>query len=192
MVPYIRRNSEQSRDAALAAFAAWDQGKFWEMHDLLYGKAPNLDRKSIKELARTLGLDLEKFEKSLDDQQHLGVLQENLERVHALDIWSTPTVIINGSLIKSTQPYEHYRDMIEEALYPDRKAGLPKIEHSEIPLFVNVPRLRPTNALKVGDEAPDFTLPSTLDKDITLRDYRWGKGRRNVLLVFLPAAFTPV
>jgi protein-disulfide isomerase len=65
-VPYIRGNSEKSPDAALSAFAAWDQGKFWEMHDLLFGRAPNLDRNSISELARMLRLDMERFQRSID------------------------------------------------------------------------------------------------------------------------------
>jgi peroxiredoxin len=43
-------------------------------------------------------------------------------------------------------------------------------------------------ALKVGQIAPDFTLPSHLDKDVTLRDLR-GK---NVVLAFFPLAWTPV
>jgi peroxiredoxin len=43
-------------------------------------------------------------------------------------------------------------------------------------------------ALKVGQEAPDFTLDSHLDKPVTLRDLR-GK---NVVLTFFPLAFTPV
>ncbi len=47
---------------------------------------------------------------------------------------------------------------------------------------------KPTNALKVGDEAPDFTLPST-QGSITLSQYR---GKKNVVLAFYPAAFTPV
>lgn len=42
--------------------------------------------------------------------------------------------------------------------------------------------------LVVGQMAPDFTLPSHLDKNITLSDYR-GK---NVVLVFYPMAWTPV
>ncbi len=41
---------------------------------------------------------------------------------------------------------------------------------------------------KIGDLAPDFTLPSTLDKEIALSDYR-GKA---VVLAFVPAAFTPI
>ncbi|MBI1746389.1 MAG: redoxin domain-containing protein [Acidobacteria bacterium] len=47
---------------------------------------------------------------------------------------------------------------------------------------------RPTNLLKVGDEAPDFTLPST-QGSIALSSYR---GKKNVVLAFFPAAFTPV
>ena len=42
--------------------------------------------------------------------------------------------------------------------------------------------------LKVGDPAPNFTLPSHLDKDVSLSDYR-GK---NVVLAFFPLAWTPV
>jgi peroxiredoxin len=42
--------------------------------------------------------------------------------------------------------------------------------------------------LRVGDKAPDFTLPSHLDKDVTLSDLR-GK---TVVIAFFPMAFTPV
>ena len=43
--------------------------------------------------------------------------------------------------------------------------------------------------LKVGDEAPDFTLKSHLDKEIKLSEFR---GKKNVVLAFYPLAFTPV
>ena len=46
-----------------------------------------------------------------------------------------------------------------------------------------------TNELKVGDEAPDFTLPSHLDSEITLSSFR---GVKNVVMAFYPVAFTPV
>ena len=42
-------------------------------------------------------------------------------------------------------------------------------------------------ALRVGEPAPDFTLPSTTGSDLTLSDFR---GRQNVLLAFFPLAFT--
>jgi len=57
--------------------------------------------------------------------------------------------------------------------------------------------LRSIQQLKVGEEAPDFTLPATGDsagrnqsrKNVSLKSYR---GRKNVVLAFFPAAFTPV
>jgi peroxiredoxin len=44
-----------------------------------------------------------------------------------------------------------------------------------------------STTLKVGDMAPDFTLPSTQGKPVTLSDF---KGKKNVVLAFFPAAFT--
>jgi peroxiredoxin len=45
----------------------------------------------------------------------------------------------------------------------------------------------PKTHLKVGDEAPDFTLPDTTDKSVKLSDFR---GKKPVVLAFFPAAFT--
>ncbi len=206
----MRRYSGDSRNAALAAWAAWDQGKFWEMHDLLFEKAPELGRPALDDLARKLGLDMPRFKKAMDEQTYLPELQENLDRIHALDIWSTPTTIINGRVIKGAQPYENYKKIIDEALgksslHQDRLSFLSRIlgvlapsdVHAEskvfgqgkVPLYIKVPNARPTNEPKIGELAPDFTLLSVDDAQITLSDYR---GSKNVLLSFLPAAFTPV
>lgn len=210
LVPYMRRYSHDSENAALAAWAAWDQGKFWEMHDLLFEKAPELDRPILDDLARQLGLDMNKFKKAMEEKSNLPELKENLDRVHQLDIWSTPTAIINGRVVKGAQPIENYRKVIDEAL---GKSGLtpwvpaylkalfhvlgPVPAHAQsrefgrgkVPLYIKVPDAKPTNEPKVGEEAPDFTLPSVGDASISLKEYR---GKKNVLLSFLPAAFTPV
>jgi len=206
----MRRYSHDSRNAALAAWAAWDQGKFWEMHDLLFERAPEIGRPVLDELARELGLDMARFQKAMSDQTHLPELQENLDRVHKLDIWSTPTAIINGIIVKGAQPYENYREIVEEALgrsgryeaHPSILSTIleilaPRNAHAdskvfgqgEVPLYVKVPDSKPVNEPKVGEIAPDFTLPGVEDRQITLSDFR---GKKNVLLTFLPAAFTPV
>ena len=206
----MRKYSGDSRNAALAAWAAWDQGKFWEMHDLLFEHAPELDRPSLDSLAKELGLDMNKFTKAMDEMTHLPELQENLDRVHDLDIWSTPTTIINGRIIKSVQPYEKYKEVIDAALADAKSSKAPKsffrrllafilpsaayadesgFGQGKVPLYVKVPDLKPTNEPAVGEAAPDFTLPSTQDTSVSLSDY---KGKKNVLLSFLPAAFTPV
>ena len=55
-----------------------------------------------------------------------------------------------------------------------------------------VGKLKPLDSaskLKVGDKAPDFTLPAVSDKKISLAQYR---GKKNVVISFVPAAWTPV
>lgn len=49
------------------------------------------------------------------------------------------------------------------------------------------PGAPPSTTLKVGDAAPDFTLPATDGKKVTLSEFR---GKKNVVLAFFPAAFT--
>ena len=53
-------------------------------------------------------------------------------------------------------------------------------------LVAQQPPAQHTN-LKVGDEAPDFTLPDNNNKPVKLSDFR---GKKNVVLAFFPAAFT--
>ncbi len=207
----MRSYSENSRDTALAAFAAWDQGKFWEMHDLIFEKAPDIDRGVLVELASQLRLDLKKFTASLDNKEHLDDLTENRKRVRDLDIWSTPTLIINGRILKGEQPFEKYKSLIDEALGSHSStnpvwravssvarlirpssayaSGGGAFGEGKVPLFIKVPVLKRVNDLKVGMKAPDFELPSTLGRSIRLSSYL---GRKNVLLSFMPAAFTPV
>ena len=55
-------------------------------------------------------------------------------------------------------------------------------------LFAQAPQTPPKTHLKVGDMAPDFTLPQTGEnKPVTLSDFR---GKKPVVLAFFPAAFT--
>jgi hypothetical protein len=205
----MRKYSNTSKNAALASWAAWEQGKFWEMHDMLFERAPRLERDKLDEIAREIGLDLKKFQAAMESEKNLKELQDNLDKVHELDIWSTPTTIINGTIIKGSQPYDNYKKVIDaelgssgiseslkrflagllELVSPAEAAADGVFGEGQVPLYIKVPPAKPVNDLAVGEEAPDFTLPSIQGNSVTLSDYR---GKKNVLLTFMPAAFTPV
>src|SRR5881396_3195718 len=92
---------EHAREAALAAEAAGLQGRFWEMHDVLYreqaawSKAPNA-RELFESYAGTIGLNLEQFRKDMDGEK----ARERVDSDHALGdslgIKLTPTLYINN------------------------------------------------------------------------------------------------
>src|SRR6266545_8150906 len=92
---------EHAREAALAAEAAGLQGRFWEMHDVLYreqetwSKAPNV-RELFESYAGTIGLDLGKFKKDMDGEQARARLEADRQRGESLGIQITPTLFINN------------------------------------------------------------------------------------------------
>ena len=92
---------EHALEAALAAEAAGLQGRFWEMHDVLYReqetwtKAPNV-RELFESYAGTIGLDLDKFKKDMDGEQARARVDADRQRGESLGIQLTPTLFINN------------------------------------------------------------------------------------------------
>jgi len=82
--------------AAEAAEAAGDQGKFWEMHDLLFEHQQNLDTAHLLQSARQLGLDQASFERALTDHAYAARVHEDLLSGARSGVNGTPTFYING------------------------------------------------------------------------------------------------
>jgi protein-disulfide isomerase len=85
-----------ARNAALAAEAARQQGRFWEMHELLFHNVGSLDRASLSEHARKLGLDLNRVEAGMDGEETAERIDRDLEDARGLKIARTPTILVNG------------------------------------------------------------------------------------------------
>jgi protein-disulfide isomerase len=91
-------------EASSAAAAAGLQGKFWEMHNLLYENQSVWSevgdfRPILLDFARKIGLDLQRFTRDIDGIQVLTVIQDDSTRGNLLGVNSTPTVFINGQMI---------------------------------------------------------------------------------------------
>jgi protein-disulfide isomerase len=118
-VPYGYR--QYSVASALAALAAGDQGKYWEMHDLLFARWPQLDPESLVRYARELGLDLERFKQSMDSKRHKDAIERDLELGDELHVYMTPTLFINGRKFVGEMRYREFEKIIEEELKNEKK-----------------------------------------------------------------------
>ena len=116
----IKNNPYKYRDyshiAAEASLAAADQGKYWEMHDILLKNSPKLDRDSLIKYAKELGLDVNRFTESLDKMKHSALIEQDKKLAISLDLYNTPTFFINGRKVVGDVPYEHLKKVIEEEL----------------------------------------------------------------------------
>jgi len=86
-----------------AVEAARAQGKFWEMHDLLFANQARLGRADLLGYARTLGLDLPRFEKDLDSEATKSAVAADVAEGQRAGITATPSYFINGRLFEGTK-----------------------------------------------------------------------------------------
>ena len=112
---------EESARAAEAAYCAGDQGKFWEMHDLLYTNqgAENAgafrdDR--LRAFGETLGLDTSKYNDCFNNGKNRSKVTKDGTDARAANITSTPSFLINGELIQGAQPFATFQQKIDAAL----------------------------------------------------------------------------
>jgi protein-disulfide isomerase len=104
--------------AARAAEAAGLQGKFFEMHDLMYENqeswAQAQDASTIFEgFARQLGLDIEKYKTDLASDQVAAVINADLKAGQAIGANSTPTFVLNGNKIQSPRDIDGFKQLID-------------------------------------------------------------------------------
>ena len=89
--------------AALAAIAAQNQGKFWQMHDALFA-TPKLNKETIDKAAEGIELDMDKFKKDMNSPVTKQKLAKDLASARQADVSGTPTLFINGRRVKSRGP----------------------------------------------------------------------------------------
>ena len=81
---------------AEASEAAAAQGGFWEFHDALYANQPKLSRETILEVARDLGLDVERLTAEIDSGAHRERVARDVASAEASGATGTPTFFVNG------------------------------------------------------------------------------------------------
>jgi len=101
-----------ARKAATAALAAHAQGKFWEFHDKLFKNYRNPNDAKIQEIARELGLDMERFDRDSKDPAIGKLIIRDVKNAQQAGVRSVPTIFINGKLLKNRR-LTGFRQMIE-------------------------------------------------------------------------------
>jgi len=109
--------------AATAAEAAGLQGKFWEMHDMLYENQKQWHeafdvRPIFEDYAKRIGLDIERYKRDLTSEVVVQRITQDGLRAHSLGVKGTPTVFLNDREIpfESLLPPDKLREVIKAVL----------------------------------------------------------------------------
>jgi protein-disulfide isomerase len=102
--------------AAQAAEAAGVQGKFWQMHDLLYDNQHHLKPHDLRGYAEQLQLDMARYTAEMRDEIYLQRVREHLESGRRSHVRSAPAFFINGVIQDVSFGMHFLLDGVEAAL----------------------------------------------------------------------------
>ena len=114
---------KDARGAAIAAVAAQQQGKFWEMHDKLFENQRALKPENLEAYAKELGLDMERYKKDFADAAVGKFVDDNRAISNAVGATGTPAFFINGQALKGAQPFERFKEVIDKEIEAANTAG---------------------------------------------------------------------
>ncbi len=104
--------------AAEAAECAGAQGRFWEMHDLLFENQSHLKLAHLRDYAVRLQLDMARFDAELGDHVYLQRVREHLQSGHDSGVRSTPAFFVNGRVQDVSFGLKSLFEAVEKALHP--------------------------------------------------------------------------
>ncbi len=105
--------------AAQAAGAAGNQGKFWEMHEMLFSTQADwensTDSKTIfAGYAKKLGLDMTKYSADVDSKEVMDKINADVKSGEKAGVNSTPSFYLNGKKLNNPQTYDAFKKLIDE------------------------------------------------------------------------------
>ena len=109
----IHPNAQKAAEASLCAN---DQGRFWEMHDLMFEDQSGLSVEALTKKAESLELDGATFEKCLTSNQYAEQVRQDVMAGTVVGVTGTPAVFINGRPLVGNIPYDQLVEIIDDEL----------------------------------------------------------------------------
>ncbi|MGB0679128.1 MAG: DsbA family protein, partial [Polyangiales bacterium] len=109
-------NAPAAAQAALEAYAQGGAKKFWQMHDLMFNNQRSLKRADLEGYAKQIGLNMSRFRKALDSNAHQSKVKDDQAMAAKFGARGTPAFFINGRLLSGAQPYEKFKEIIDEEI----------------------------------------------------------------------------
>jgi protein-disulfide isomerase len=134
--------------SALAVEATARQGKYWEMHNLLFEEQKNwgekqaADPKIFEEYAKKIGLNIEQYKKDVASKEVKDRVERDRSSGQKLGVSGTPTFFLNGEKIPNPKTPEDFKTFIQAAILKAPKPAAEGVgekvhEHADLALYIN-------------------------------------------------------
>lgn len=107
---------QYAQKAAEAGECANVQGKFWEMHDMMFSKQNALRIEDLKSYAGQLGLDQAEFDSCLDNGEMAAEVTKDFNAGTSAGVQGTPAFFVNSEFVSGAQPFDKFKEIIDKQL----------------------------------------------------------------------------
>ncbi len=120
---------KEAEMAAEAAMEANNQGKFRELHDLMFANQKDINRANIEKWAKQAGMDVERLKNALDKRTFQTAVQRQVSLARSVGVGGTPTILINGRRMNLTRDmdlnYRTLKGIVQEEIQTVKQQNIP-------------------------------------------------------------------
>jgi protein-disulfide isomerase len=187
---------KRARPAAQAAYAAHQQGKYWEYYEVLWQNNKQLEDSHLEEYAQQIGLNLPRWKTDFNSSIVLKHVDHQANLGAAMGVTGTPNFFVNGENVRGAKPFEHFKKVIDKQLVKAKKleaSGTPRGQIARLMAsgaaggvyrkYV-LDGVKPSKSAPPAPKAPKQPLAVAVEK-ISLEDSpRIGTGDKVILAEF--------
>jgi protein-disulfide isomerase len=125
--PLAIQAHRNNRNAHLAAWCAGEQGKFWEMHDIIFQNQDRWNTEAtsnpdpvLATLARQVGVNPAQYDTCVRSRKFAGEIQANFDEANRRQVHSTPTFFVGNRQVIGAVPYDKFKAQVDEVLAQTR------------------------------------------------------------------------
>jgi protein-disulfide isomerase len=132
-------------------------GDFWKFHDLAFANQKELTPENITKWAAESGVDPAKFKAAFDAKKYAGKVDKDLALSKQIGARGTPHFRINGKALSGAQPFDKFKEVIDEQLAAGAALAKTGVTKSKISLELTKKNFTPTEEPKPQAPPPEDT-----------------------------------
>jgi len=169
----FHKEARPAAEAAMTVFALAGNDAFWKFHDTLFQNQRSLSEESFEKWAVAAGVDGAKFKAAYASKKNAAKVDEDLATSKTIGVTGTPAFRINGITLVGAQPYEKFKELIDQELVEANKliaSGTAKsqvyVERAKKNVSATPPPAKEEQAQKPAEDTAIWKVPVLEDDPI--------------------------
>ena len=112
----FHKEARPAAEAAQTVFALAGSDAFWKFHDIVFQNQRNINEENLEKWAVQAGVDAAKFKEAYKSKKHAAKVDQDIALANKVGATGTPAFRINGVTLSGAQPFDKFKEIIDQQL----------------------------------------------------------------------------